>query len=368
MDLKNYQLCSVPYQGRRYHITCHPRTVPAKRDVLFRNHGDGTFSNWTERAGLFQTEPRQGLGVVAADLDDDSDGDLYVANDSVPNDLWVNQGNGQLKNEGLLSGTALNRAGEREAGMGVFAGDVDGDARPDLFVTNYFNETNTLYRNEGGGLFLDVTAEFGLGSPSRLRLGFGTNLFDYDNDGWLDIFVTNGHVHDRLEKLGRNEPFAQRALLFRNQSGERFADVSDQAGPYFQRSVVGRSSAVADYDLDGRLDLAVGHLNSALVLLNNQTQVPESKSLQIELVGVHSNRDAIGSVITVQVGERALTRFRVSSSGYLSSDEGRLTIGLGTTDSKPRVTVKWPGGKSEDFGILETGKRHVLIEGQANPR
>jgi enediyne biosynthesis protein E4 len=365
LDIKNYQLCTTEHKGRVHHITCHPRSVPPVRDVVFQNQGDGSFSNGTERAGLKESPPRQGLGVVAADLDADGDIDLYVANDSVANDLWINQGGARLTNEGLLSGTAFNRAGQREAGMGVVVGDVDGDGRPDLFVTNYYAETNTLYRNEGEGLFLDVTDEFGLGSPSRVRLGFGTNLFDYDNDGWLDLFVANGHVHDQLERLGRDEPFAQRAQLFRNQSGRRFAEASAQAGAYFQRLVVGRSSAVADYDRDGWPDLAVGHLNSKLVLLHNELQDPKVKSLQIELVGVRSNRDAMGAVIEVQAGETRLTRFRMGSSGYLSSDEGVLTIGLGTA-APPNVdiTVKWPAGDSETFRSLETATRHVLIEGR----
>lgn len=364
LDQEHYKLCTIEYKGKRYGITCHPRSLLPIRDVLFRSHGDGQFSDGTVQAGMQQSPAAQGLGVVATDLDADGDIDIYVANDSVANDLWINQGDGQLRNEGVLSGTAFNRGGQREAGMGVAVGDVDGDGLPDLFKTNYYGETNTLYRNEASGFFLDVTDEFGLGGPSRLKLGFGTSLFDFDNDGWLDLFVANGHVHDRPEITGQNEPFAQRPQLFQNQGGRRFKEILESAGPYFQRDVVGRSCAVADYDRDGWQDLAIGHLNSSLVLLHNEARGTQMKSLRIQLVGVRCNRNAIGAVVEVRIGETHLTRLRIGSSGYLSCDEGCLTIGVGTSGTLIDVTVRWPGGESQTFRSLETGRRHVLIEGR----
>ena len=364
LDPDHYELCTIDYKGKRYGITCHPRSLLPIRDVLFRSHGDGQFSVGTVQAGMPQSPAAQGLGVVATDLDADGDIDIYVANDSVANDLWINQGDGQLRNEGVLSGTAFNRGGQREAGMGVVVGDVDGDGLPDLFKTNYYGETNTLYRNEASGFFLDVTDEFGLGGPSRLKLGFGTSLFDFDNDGWLDLFVANGHVHDRPEITGQNEPFAQRPQLFQNQGGRRFKEVSESGGSYFQRDVVGRSCAVADYDRDGWQDLAIGHLNSSLVLLHNEARDTQMRSLRIQLVGVRSNRNAIGAVVEVRIGETRLTRLRIGSSGYLSCDEGCLTIGVGTSGTPIDVTVRWPCGESQTFRSLETGRRHVLIEGR----
>lgn len=364
LDSNDYKLCTVDRNGQRVGITCHPRSLSPLPDVLYRSHRDGTFSDETERAGMQRSPAAQGLGVVAADLDADGDVDVFVANDSVANDLWLNQGNGRLSNEAISLGTAFNRAGQREACMGVVVGDVDGDGLPDLFMTNYYGETNTLYRNEAAGFFLDVTAEFGLGSPSRLKLGFGTSLFDFDNDGWLDLFVANGHVHDRPEVLGQHETFAQRPQLFHNEAGRRFAEVSDSGGPYFQRDVVGRSCAVADYDRDGWQDLAIGHLNSSLVLLRNEKRDPQMKSLQIQLVGVHCNRDAIGAVVEVRIGEKHLTRFRTGSSGYLSCDEGCLTIGVGASETPADVTVRWPGGESQTFPSLQTGQRYILVEGR----
>lgn len=364
LDLNDYELCTVERNGKRYGVTCHPRSLSPMRDVLFRSQGDGEFLDGTEQAGMHQSPAAQGLGVVAADLDADGDIDIYVANDSVANDMWLNQANGQLSNEAISSGTAFNRAGQREASMGVVVGDVDGDGLPELFMTNYYGETNTLYRNETAGFFLDVTDEFGLASPSRLKLGFGTSLFDFDNDGWLDLFVANGHVHDRPEILGQNETFAQRPQLFQNQVGRRFTEVSDSGGTYFQHDVVGRSCAVADYDRDGWQDLAIGHLNSSLVLLHNEVRNPQMKSLRIQLVGVRSNRDAIGAVVEIRTSDKHLTRFRTGSSGYLSCDEGCLTIGVGASAAPADVTVRWPGGESQTFQSLETGRRHVLIEGR----
>ncbi|MEQ9409563.1 MAG: CRTAC1 family protein [Fuerstiella sp.] len=364
IDPAQYKLCTLEHNGRSYGITCHPRTLSPTCDVVFQSRGDGRFMDNSLQAGLHHGTAAQGLGVVAADLDADGDTDIYVANDSVANHLWFNQGGSRLTDEAVSSGTAFNRSGQREAGMGTVVGDVDGDGRPDLFVTNYYGETNTLYRNETEGYFLDVTDEFGLGSSSRLRLGFGTSLFDFDNDGWLDLFVANGHVHDLPAELGRDEPFAQRPQLFQNQTGKRFRDVSDSAGPYFNRHLVGRSCAVADYDGDGLQDLAVGHLNSGLVLLHNQQDGSGTNSLRLELVGVQSNRSAIGAVIEVFIGNRKLTRFRVGSSGYLSCDDACLTIGIGDFKGPVDVTVQWPGGMREDFPDLQTGQTNVLIEGR----
>ena len=362
IDLKNYPLCHRMKDGQEISSVCHPRYLPGEHDVLYRNEGDGTFTDITEIAGLMSEPPRQGLGITTADLDADGDLDFYVANDSVPNQLWINQGNGRFCDEGMLSGTSVNRDGQREAGMGVAIGDIEGDGRFDLFVTNYFNESNTLYRNQGELFFLDVTDELGVRAPSWTRLGLGVSLFDADGDGWLDLFVANGHVEDGLEESGRDEPFAQLPQLFQNDSGKRFWDISDAVGDYFRRQVVGRAVATADFDGDGRLDLAVLHLNGPAALLRNETQ-SAANVLQVELIGRQSDRDAIGAVLEVVVGNRKLLRLRKGSSGYLSCDEARLVIGIGQSPTVDRLLVHWPSGHRERWCSLPVNEPLRLVEG-----
>ena len=357
----HYPLCKHTVQGVSYPAGCHPHYQKPVYDVLYRNDGNGSFSDVTARAGLKSGPARQGLGIGAADLNGDGNIDFFVANDTVYNQLWINQGGGVFVDEALLNGVAVNRFGRREASMGVAVGDVDGDGRFDLFATSYFNETNTLYRNDGP-TFTDVTAEFGLRASSKQRLAFGTSLFDADNDGWLDLFVANGHVQTYLQKIGRNEPFKQLPQFFHNRDGRRFADVSMTVGAYFHKAVVGRASAVADFDRDGRPDLAVQHLGGPAALLRNTTS-NAGHVLQLELVGTHGNRDGIGAVVTVTLGKRRLVRLRHGSSGYLSCDDGRLLIGIGSARRADRIDVRWPGGRKETWLRIPANRPHRLIEG-----
>ena len=243
---------------------------------------------------------------------------------------------------------------------------MDGDGRFDMFVTNFFGETNTLYRNDGS-TYTDVTSEFGLGAPSKSRLGFGASLFDVDNDGWLDLFVANGHIHTHGAEIGRNEPFAQLAQIFRNQGGRRFDDISTQAGSYFRRKLVGRGSAVADFDRDGRADFAVMHLNGPATLLRNETR-NAGNVLQLELIGTRSNRDGMGAVIEVTIGERRLLRTRTGSSSYLSCDDGRLLIGIGAKQTADQIEVHWPGGRRESWNQIFADRVHRLVEGTGTAR
>jgi hypothetical protein len=335
--------------------------LEALPDTLYRNDGDGTFTDISVAAGIAAAPARCGLGVVAADLDEDGDVDFYVANDTTPNFLWENQGDGTFVDRGEISGTAVNRYGACEAGMGVLAGDFDGDGRQDLFVTNFFHETNTLYRNEGPLLFNDVTQELGLGAPSRLRLSFGPCLTDFDRDGWPDLLVVNGHVHDRLAEIGRDEPFAQLPLLFHNERGVRFREVSDGAGPFFREPQVGRGAAVADFDRDGAADVAVLHLNGPLALLHNET-FPAGGWLQIELLGRHSNRDGVGATVRVDLGARVVVQARQAGVGYCSCGEERLLFGLGGAP-RVQVAVRWPSGREERWDDVPANTFYRLGEG-----
>ena len=254
---------------REIAMGCGPKRFAGEPDSVYRNLGNGKFDDITASSGFARVEPRHGLGCVAQlDLDDDGSMEIYTANDGMPNDLWKNRGDLQFEEWGMFAVSgAVNRFGKAEAGMGIAAGDVNGDLRPDLFVTNFFDETNTLYRNEGNLLFLDVTEPCRLAGPSRNRLGFGTNFVDFDNDGWLDLYVANGHVQDQLHLVGiKDEPFAQLSQVFSNIRGRSFEEVSPRAGPFFQAPWVARGSAAADFDGDGRMDLAVLRLNDRVAL------------------------------------------------------------------------------------------------------
>ncbi|MFO1003234.1 MAG: CRTAC1 family protein [Planctomycetaceae bacterium] len=360
----DYPLCSHDEGGKRYPGGCHPRFQKHEYDILFRNDGEGTFADISQEAGLMSETPRAGLGVFVFDTDEDRDLDFYIANDTVHNQLWVNSGRGTFVDDALVTGVAVNGFGVAEAGMGVNGGDIDGDGRIDLFVTNYFNETNTLYRNDGIA-FTDVTAEYGLGAPSKQRLGFGTTFIDVNNDGWLDIFVANGHVQSYPPELERHTPFAQLPQLFLNRNGQRFEEISLNAGSYFMTKVVGRSSGMADFDRDGRSDLAILHLNDSAAILRNDSE-SNNHSVTIELIGTRTDREAIGAFIDAKLGDRRIVRLCNGSVSYLASDERRTQIGIGEQKILDRVTVRWPSGLTESWRSLGINGVHKLIEGRGD--
>lgn len=362
IDPTHYGVCTQTFQGKEIAIPCAPWRYPALPDVLYRNRGDGTFEDISQAAGFDAIKPGRGLGVLTADLDDDGDLDFYVANDTTDNFLLLNDGRGRFLDHGPASGTATNRFGQAGAGMGVAAGDVDGDGRLDLMVTNFYGEMSTLYRNEGDGLFLDVTNEFGIAAASRTRLGFGLLMEDFDSDSDLDVFVANGHLNDRLAALGMNVPYQQRSQLLSNQQRKRFVDRSSVAGPYFQHEGLGRGCAAADFDGDGRLDIVVQHLQGPAVLLRNTTST-ENQSLRLELVGTQGNRDGIGARVEVTTAGRTIVRHRGGSSSYLSCNAAPLVIGIGTATVAETVRVCWLNGKTEDWENLPAGVPLVLREG-----
>lgn len=366
LDLDNYTPCWVP-GNRKLALSCSPVSFPHTTHRLFRNNGNGTFSDFSQESGVAAAPPAPGLGVVLCDLDGDGRLDIYVANDLKPAYLLHNQGKGRFKEIALFQGCALEGTGVPMAGMGVDAGDLDGTGRPSLFVTNYQNRPNVLFRNRGGLRFLEDSNPSGLGFPSLDRLGFGTVFFDADLDGRLDIAVANGHVQRHARELG-GVTYAQKAQLFLGLPGGKFRDVSEQAGPYFHKQYVGRGVATGDFDNDGKPDLAFSNNGGPVVLLRNATHTDNSW-LTLELVGDghQSNRNAVGAQVEIEVGKTKQVRHLNGGGSYLSASSQRLSVGLGQASAADRVTVIWPSGRRQTFIDLRASCFWRLREGNDTP-
>jgi len=339
---------------------CSPRTIKPARHFLYRNNGDRTFTDAAEAAGVGRTDGR-GFGVVAADLNGDGRIDLYVANDMCPNFVFLNRGDGTFEDVTEISGAGYDGHGQTHSGMGVDAEDVDGDGLPDLLVTNLFNEPNSLYGNLGAGLFEDRTPTSGMATDSMPWVGWGCALADFDNDGWPDCFVTNGHVDDNLELLGQNSPYAHPPLLHRNLEGSRFRLATRDAGSYFDSDHVGRGAAFGDVDNDGDVDIVVNHKDSAPALLRNDTKTA-NHWIRLSLVGTLSNRDAVGALVTVELKSRRLFRQRKGGVSLESSHDPRLLIGLGQETEARRVTIRWPSGRVTTAEQLAADKSYRVVE------
>jgi len=338
--------CYASTSARDY---CTPRAFRAPGNRLFHNRRDGTFEDVTASAGV-DKEFGHGLGIVTADFDDDGWIDIYVANDGDPSQLWINQKNGTFKNEALLAGAAVNRDGKPEAGMGVDAGDFDGNGTDDIFITHLMEETNTLFTNLGKASFEDRTREAGLGMPGRRFTGFGTLFFDYDNDGWLDLLVVNGAVQLLPELMRKGDPFplGQPKQLFRNQGDGNFVEVVDQAGPNFQLLEVSRGAAFGDIDNDGDTDVLVTNNNGPVRLLLNELG-NRNHWLGLRLVD-KTGRDMLGASVEIVVTKNRILRRRVRTDGsYLSANDPRVLVGLGNVTRVEAVRVRWPDGTAVEL-------------------
>jgi enediyne biosynthesis protein E4 len=344
----------------RAHVACFPREFKSLPDHLFRNDG-GRFVDVTAEAGIVDRDGR-GLGVVAADLDDDGRVDLYVANDTTANFLFHNLGGFRFEETACLAGAGANSDGGYQAGMGVACGDLDGDGRLDLAVTNFFNESTSYFQNLGGGMFADRTAAIGLSAPSRFLLGFGIAMPDVNNDGRLDLMTANGHVSD----LRPRSPFAMPAQLLVGGNEGRLNDVSAQAGPPFAISHVGRGLAVGDLDNDGRIDAILIAQNEPPVFFHNQTDGGHFLTLRLE--GVKSNRDAVGARVTLVHGNRRQVAERVGGGSYQSAADPRLHFGLGSDDGKASLEVRWPSGRVDRYQGLSPDRGYHLREGDGTAR
>jgi enediyne biosynthesis protein E4 len=345
-------------------VYCDPDAYGRVGSVLYRNAGDGTFEDATEASGVGL--PGKALGVVFADLDLDGDGDLYVANDGIENFLFRNDGRGVFEEDGLVSGAALSDRGFAQAGMGVTAGDADGDGLPDLFVTNLSGETNAYYRNLGPGGFVHRSQAAGLGAPSLLDTGFGAEFADFDLDGDLDLLVANGHVLDNAERVSDVLRSRQPHRLYRNDGGI-FREATAEAIPPEAAEGFGRGLAVGDFDGDGLPDAVVSHCGGAPFLYRNASG-GGARGIQIRLVGTRSNRDGIGARVEARVGERLLVREVVGGGSYLSHSDRTILLGLGSAPEAREVTIRWPSGAFQRLGSLPAGGLLVLREAEGTGR
>jgi enediyne biosynthesis protein E4 len=335
---------------------CMPNPLPARPDHLFRNDG-GHFVDATVEAGIVDPNGR-GLGVVAADLDEDGLIDLFVANDTTANYLWHNLGGMKFEEAGVSSGIACNAQGAFQAGMGTALGDLDGDGLPDLTVSNFYGESTTFFKNMGKGIFADRTSAIGLAAPSRYLLGFGIVLCDVNNDGRLDLAQTNGHVVDNRPDFPLDMP----GLLLIGGNHGRFVDVTPNAGPVWTVPRIGRALAAGDLDNDGRLDLVSVPQNGPLVFFHNQTVSAAGHGVTFLLEGTKSNRDGVGAVVTVTAGGRRRRAWRYGGGSYQSASDPRLHFGLGL-DRIEDVEVRWPSGQVDRFESLESDRCYRLREG-----
>jgi hypothetical protein len=353
---KSNRYCGEKRPGFRAY--CHPDNYDGVANVLYHNNGDGTFSDVSEKAGIANPHGK-GLGVAFADYDGDGFTDIFVANDSVQCFLYHNNGNGTFTDVGLLSGVGYNEDGKTFAGMGIDFADYDNDGLADIVVTDLSNERYVLFRNNGDGTFRDVTNVSGLGNATLAFSGWSTHLFDYDNDGWKDLFVAQSHVMDTIEKTSPNLRYLEPPLLLRNVSGH-FVRV--HPGEVFQREWAGRGAAFGDLDNDGDIDIAVTNLAQRAYLLRNDGG-NRNNWIGIETVGTRSNRDGIGARIKI-ISASGLTQFfSVNTAvGYLSASDRRVVAGLGTDSMAKLIEIHWPSGVVQKLENVKARQYLKVVE------
>lgn len=353
--------CGLKKEG--YRMYCHPTQFDGIADRLFHNNGDGTFTDVSKQAGIANPAGK-GLGVTFCDYDRDGDTDVYIANDTVRNFLYRNNGDGTFTDVAYAAGVGFDSNGKPQAGMGTDCADFDGNGYPDIFVTNFSEELNALYQNRGDGTFEDVSATVGMGA-AFLPLGFGTKMYDVDNDGDLDIHITNGHVIDNVKLYQSNLTYAQKDLLFENIGG-RFRDVTARGGPALQAERIGRGLAVADFDNDGNLDVAISSLGQRAVLLRNQAPRPGNWII-IRAKGKKSNAFGLGATVKIQTSEGVQVREINNVASYLSSNDIRLHAGLGAARIIQQIEILWPSGTKQVLKDVAVNQILVVEEPLEKP-
>lgn len=347
---KTCQFKSVPVQ-------CGPRGLPGAGDSLYRNNGDGTFTDVSKKAGVSDPQGYYGMGVICSDFDGDGFTDIYVANDSTPNFLYRNNGDGTFKDVGFISGAAVNENGSEQGSMGVTVGDYDHDGKFDIFVTNFDDEYNTLYRGGERLSFADVSYSAKVAAASLVYVGWGTKFFDYDNDGWVDLFVANGHVYPQLEH------YRQRKLLHKNNRDGTFLDVSAQSGAPLTEQRASRGVAFGDLDNDGDVDLVINDLDGSPQLLRNDGG-NLNNSVIIKTIGVKSNRDGIGARVRVVSGDLTQMDEVRSGASYISQSDLRLHFGLEKRTKIDLIEIRWPSGAIDKITNAGVNKILTVKEGQ----
>jgi hypothetical protein len=326
-------------------VNCGPRGLPFDRNLLYKNNGDGTFSDISQESGIAAPFGHYSLSVLTGDFNEDGLPDIYVACDQTPSLLYINKGGGKFEEEAVLRGVAFDQNGKAMSGMGVAEGDYGNEGHSSIFRSNFSDEFETLYHNRGDGTFDDVTLDAGLGQNTRY-VGWGTGFFDFDNDGWKDLLLVNGHVFPEVEKLNIDIHYKDRAILYRNLGDGKFKDVSREAGPALLERHSARGAAFGDIDNDGTLEIAINNQNEAPSLFK-QAHKAAGHWLILKLAGSKANRSAIGARVKVMSGGRAQWEEVRSGGSYLSQSDLRLHFGLGAAVTVERIEITWPGGKQQ---------------------
>jgi hypothetical protein len=359
-DKSKNKFCGNEKTGERFY--CIPRVYPPAPSWLFHNNGDGTFTDVSKESGITKAMGKA-WGVVATDVNNDGGMDLFVANDTVANFLFVNKRNGKFDEMGLEAGVAYSQSGRERSGMGVDSADFDQDGWQDLFVTNVDQEMYSIYRNNHDLTFEDIAGPIGLGRLTRLMSGWGVKFFDYDNDGNVDLFIANGHPDDQIEAHSSRVTYKEPLLLFHN-NGRSLINVSGLAGPTFAQSFAARGLAVGDFNNDGAVDVLVS-VNGGPPLLLKNVSAPENHWLGVLLVGKKSNPDAIGARITWQADDLKRSKLKVGGGSYLSSHDPRDVLGIGKRKKIDSLEIRWPppSGRTESFTDLPIDRYITIVEG-----
>lgn len=347
---------------RGVHVYCGPHAYPAVHDTFYLSDGDGTFSDVSAKYRPSALVPMHGLGVTFGDYDGDGDMDLYVANDQDPNFLLQNDGQGKFLEVALISGVCYNDMGKEEAGMGTDFGDYNNDGKLDITVSNYQTETNTLYHNHDSSFFMDNTIPSGIAEVTHGYLGWGIKFFDYDNDGYQDIFVANGHLMDNITVLEKHVSYPQKNLLFRNLGDGTFSNVVSETDGLSLKKV-SRGAAIGDYDNDGDIDILVTNCNQSPDLLQNVVG-NRNNWVQVQLDGLKSNRSGFGAKIKVVTGGHVQYREVHSGGSYLSFHDIRAHFGVGEAEQIDLLEVRWPSGQVDKETDLVVNHRYLVIEGR----